>query len=90
MFSPPGAPTRTAVRRISLSIAVAAFFIMAIVGCLSGVEPFTCALRALAGAVVLYVLAKMAGRIVLRMMADAIMSGSSRDKGSRNDTHERQ
>lgn len=77
-------------RRISLSIAVAAFFIMAIVGWLSGVEPFTCGLRALVGAVVLYVLAKMGGRIVLRMMADAIMSGSSRDRGSRNDTHERQ
>ena len=63
---------------------------MAFVGWISGVYPFTCGIRALVGAAAAYVLTKVVYRIVLKVMADAIIRGTSRDMGLRNDTHGRQ
>ena len=67
-------------RRMSLTIAVAGFFVLAIVGWASGVDPFTCGVRALIGAAILYVLATLAGRIVLRIMVDTVVKGTSRQR----------
>lgn len=61
-------------RRIALLIAVIGFLALAIVGMASGVPPFTCALRALGGAAVLFVLAMGVGRLVLSVLVDAVMS----------------
>jgi hypothetical protein len=62
------------VRRIALLIAVIGFLALAIVGMASGVPPFTCALRALGGAAVLFVLAMVVGRFILSVLVDAVMS----------------
>lgn len=75
---------------MSTSIAVAGFFVLAGVGCLSGVDPLTCGIRAVIGAAAMYVLAKMAGRIVLKIMVDAVIRGAKPDEGFTDDARERQ
>jgi hypothetical protein len=56
------------------------FFAMACVGSVSGVEPMSCALRALAGAAGVYVLSGLVGQLVLSIMVNAVIS--RRDKGA--------
>ena len=60
-------------RRLATFAAVMAFFAMAIVGWLSEQSIFTCAMRALVGAAVLFVVVLLAGRIALRIMVDAVL-----------------
>lgn len=55
--------------RTAVSIAVAAFFALAGVGMASGVPPFVCGLRALAGAGVAYALTIVAGRVLVHVLA---------------------
>ncbi len=59
------------IRQASIIMAVAGFFIVAIVGTVSGVEPHVCSIRALIGAAFMYVLGRLAGALAVRMMADA-------------------
>lgn len=60
-------------RKVAITTAAIGFFVLAIVGSFSGVPPFVCGLRALAGAGVLYVLTTLAGRAVLTIIVDAIV-----------------
>jgi len=60
-------------RRAAAILAVVAFFGMAVIGAASGAPPFTCAVRALAGAAITYVLMRVAGRIVVNILVDAIV-----------------
>ena len=53
---------------------------MALVGWASNVPNFTCGLRALAGAAVLFVLVKTVGRIVANIVARAIVDHSYRQR----------
>jgi ABC-type antimicrobial peptide transport system permease subunit len=48
------------------------------------VSPLTCGVRAVIGGAVLYVVAKIASRIVLGIMADAILRGSLQRKDLTN------
>lgn len=73
-------------RRTGVMMAVLSFFVLAIVGWASGVTPFVCAVRALIGAVVAYVLTRIAERVVIRIMADAMLRGPAEDKGSGDET----
>ena len=57
---------------------------MALVGWISDVPPFTCAVRALMGAVALYVLTTVVGRVVINIVIDAIIKSSLRSKKTRN------
>ena len=72
----PEAAARTNVRRMSVPIAVAGFFVLAFVGWASGVPPFTCAIRALIGAAVLYVLVTVAGRLIVNIVVESIIRDS--------------
>jgi hypothetical protein len=56
-------------RRLAGSVAAAGFFALAAVGAASGVPPFVCAWRALLGAAALYVVATVAGRVVVETIA---------------------
>lgn len=60
-------------RRYAIMAACLCFFTMACVGSFSGVEPLSCALRALGGAVAVYVLAGVVGEIVLSIVVDAVI-----------------
>ncbi len=59
-------------KRIAKLIAVIGFFILAGVGCANGVPPFVCGMRALAGAVILFVSARIAGSIVQGWVLDPL------------------
>jgi len=59
------------------------FFALAIVGWFSDVPPLTCALRALAGAAAMYVVVRVAGRIVMNIMVDAVMRSLTQGRGRR-------
>jgi hypothetical protein len=58
------------VRRIAILIGVIGFLGLAGIGMASGVPSFTCAWRALLGAVVLFGLTLTAGRYILSMLVD--------------------
>lgn len=64
--------------RAALSVAVAGFLVLAVVGTCAGVSPFVCSQRALVGAAVLYVLVKVAGRMVLSMAVDTLLGTRGR------------
>ena len=60
-------------RRAASIVAVAGFFLLAIVGYCSDVPPLYCGLRAMAGGAVLYVLTRFAGRLLVNIMVDEIV-----------------
>jgi len=61
-------------RATAVSAAVVALLALAGVGAASGVPPMVCGMRALAGAGVAYVLAIVAGRVVIRIMVDLMVN----------------
>lgn len=67
-------------RNIAVSISVVSFFLLALVGWCSGLPVFVCSMRALAGAAVLYVIVKVAGRLILAVMVDAVIKSRSSDQ----------
>ena len=75
-------------RRMSVPVAVAGFFVLAFVGWASGVPPFTCAIRALIGAAVLYVLATIAGRVIVNIVVDSIIRDSPEGEELRDSTRD--
>jgi len=67
-----------------MKISAAAFFVLAGVGCLCGVDSFTCALRALAGAGCVYVMIVILGRVIVRILVDEMLNrtnGSGEGEG---------
>jgi len=64
-------------RATAVTIAVIALFALAGVGTACDVPPLVCAARALVGAGVMYVLAIVVQRVVLRIMVD-LMTGRTR------------
>jgi len=76
-------------RRVAIFIAVAAFFGLGIVGAACGVTPWVCAMRAVAGAAVLYVLTRLATRIFLDIVVDAALGRSSEPPSTKDRSRER-
>ena len=60
-------------------------FAMAMVGLCSGQSPFTCAVRALIGAAVMFVVVTMAGRLAISVLVHAVISGQTRPPQADND-----
>jgi len=60
-------------RVIAMKIAVAAFFIIAAVAAVVGVEPLACCKRAVLGAVIVYVMANATVRIVNAVLINAMI-----------------
>ncbi len=58
-------------RQLSVAAAVIGFFALAFVGWFNDVPVFICGMRALGGAVVLYLVVGLAGTITARIIADA-------------------
>jgi hypothetical protein len=64
-------------KRYSQIISVFGFFVLAGVGCLSDVPSLTCATRALIGAVCLFLMANVAGKVIVSILVDAIVRSQS-------------
>jgi ABC-type proline/glycine betaine transport system permease subunit len=75
-------------RRYAVTAAVVVFFAMALVGAACGAEPLDCGLRGLAGAAAAYVLVGFGGRVVLSILADAVLRGPSRVSNVKDATRE--
>jgi hypothetical protein len=58
-------------RQLASMTAVIGFFALAFVGWFSDVPVFTCGMRALGGAVAIYLVMGVAGTIVVRIVAEA-------------------
>ena len=61
------------VRSIAVSIAVICFFGLSLIGWVSGLSPFTCCKRALAGAVLAYVAAAAATKAINAILINAMI-----------------
>ncbi len=73
------------VRSIAVSIAVICFFGIAVIGWGSGLSPFTCCKRALAGAVCAYIAAALAVKAINAILINAMITDQmkqQKEKGS--------
>ena len=73
------------VRSIAVSTAVVFFFGIAIIGWISGLSPFTCCKRALAGAAVAYIAAACAIKAINAILMNAMITNymnKQKKKGS--------
>ena len=64
-------------RRYAITVSVAGFFVLASVGWCCRVPPQVCAMRALVGAVALYLMTHVAGKAVLNIVVDAVLRHAS-------------
>jgi len=62
------------VRRYAVSIAVIGFFVLSAVGCACEVPMSVCAMRAGVGAVALYLLTMIAGKLILNIVVAAMVT----------------
>lgn len=58
-----------------------AFMVLALIGQARDVSAFTCAIRALGGAVVVYIVVSAAGRMILNIFVDAIVTHATGGPG---------
>jgi hypothetical protein len=82
-------PEAIDMRRYAITAAALGFFAMALVGWCSGRSPSCCALRAGVGAVALYVMVSLAGRMVVSIIVDAVIRGRAARMNARKDVGER-
>jgi len=61
------------VRSISASTAVVCFFMVSLIGWVSGLSPFTCCKRALTAAFVVYVMATLAVKAINAILINAMI-----------------
>lgn len=62
------------VRSIAVSIAVICFFVLSLIGWISGLSPFTCCKRALIGAVLAYIAGTWAVKAINAILIDAMIT----------------
>lgn len=60
-------------RSIAVSISVVCFFVLSLVGWLSGLSPFVCCKRAIAGAVIVYIASSLMIRAINAILIDAMI-----------------
>lgn len=68
------------VRPIAVSIAVICFFSIAIIGWTSGLSPFTCCKRALAGAAAAYIAAAWAVKAINAILINAMITNQMKQQ----------
>lgn len=64
----------TNIKRVSVRLAVLMFFVMAFVGWMSGLSPATSGARALGGAVVIYIIVRLAGKLIVDVLMRALVN----------------
>ena len=60
-------------KQIAITIAVVIFFILSAIGSFSGLSPFACGKRAIAGAAVAYIMAAVAVKAINAILLNAII-----------------
>ena len=73
------------VRATAIQLAVLVFFVMAVTGCLWKCSPAVCAARAFGGAVVMYWVIRIAGRLVIRILIDAMVDSHMQKQTRENE-----
>ena len=68
------------VRSIAVSIAVICFFVMSLIGWVSGLAPFVCCKRALIGAVLVYVAGGWAVRAINTILVNAMIANQMNEQ----------
>jgi hypothetical protein len=68
------------IRSIAVSIAVACFFTIAIIGLFSGLSPFTCCKRALVGAVAVYIAGAWAVKAINAILVNAMIANQMKQQ----------
>ena len=71
------------VKSISISLAVVLFFVMAVVGYISNQSVAVSSYRAFIGAVITYLLISIAGKVVIRIVVDAMIDDKVNKRVSR-------
>jgi len=72
------------VKRLAFIISVMGFFVLAFVGWSCGLSTYACGLKALGGAAMLYVVARLAGRLAAGVVADTIVNNMTNGRGANN------
>lgn len=67
-------------KQFTVTAAIIAFFALALIGWASGLSMFQCGIRAVAGSVVIYLLATLAIRMVISVMVDTIVAEKSQQR----------
>ncbi|MGE5297111.1 MAG: hypothetical protein ACM3VT_19990 [Solirubrobacterales bacterium] len=62
------------IRSIAVSTAVLCFFVIGIVGSLGGLSPYVCCKRAILGAIVAYLTAGAASKVVNAILTQAVIA----------------
>jgi len=75
-------------RRWAVILAAVTFFGLALVGWASDVPPLVCGLRAAGGAAVMFVLARLALRVALGIVVDAVIRANPSGLESRGENRE--
>ena len=71
------------VRSVAVSIAVICFFILSLIGWVSGLSPFVCCKRALIGAVLAYITGGWAVKAINAVLVNAMITNQmNRQEGS--------
>jgi hypothetical protein len=65
------------VRSIAVSISVLSFFGLSLIGWLSGLSPYVCCKRAIAGALIAYIAGSVAVRAVNAVLIDAMIESKN-------------
>jgi hypothetical protein len=68
------------IRPIAVNIAVICFFGIAIIGLFSGLSPFTCCKRALAGAACAYIAATLAVKAINAILMNAMVTNQMKQQ----------
>ena len=90
MIHPPprdGGGTRTRiqnVKRFAATTAILGCLVLALIAMSNGVPAIDCVLRAIGGAVAIYFVVSIAGRIVLNIFVDAVVNHAA-DRGKAGD-----
>lgn len=71
-------------RRFAATTAILGCLVLALVAIFNGVPAMDCALRAVGGAVAIYFVVSIAGRMVLNIFVDAVVSHAA-DRGKAGD-----
>jgi len=72
------------VRSIAVSIAVICFFSLSLIGWFSGLSPFTCCKRALAGAVLAYIAGAWAVKAINAILISAMITNQMKRQEEKN------
>lgn len=73
------------IRSIAVSTAVVCFFVVCLIGGISGLSPFTCCKRALIGAIVVYVAAALAVKAINAILINAMIKSQMSQRKEKTD-----